>query len=323
MRRRNAILALVALAAAKKSAFAQRQALIAVLSVGAPENSRRNVEQLIEGLRELGHVQGRTFAVEQRHWGGEPKGLAPLLRDLLAKKPDVLVTGGTNVVRAAKETTDSTPIVVAFASDLVSSGVVRSFARPGGNLTGLTTLTDVMAGKRLEILAEALPAVRRVVLLQNPAHALTKSIESQTRKVAAALRIEIVTVHVTDIGELEAALDKLGAIGADALLVSSHALFIRHSATLIERAMKQKVPVVHWQPYTAQQGALLVQGIDMARQHKRAASYVDRILKGARAGDLPIEQVTTYELIVNLRTAKALGLKVSQSALLRADRVIE
>ena len=323
MKRRNAILALLALATANRNALAQQPALIAVLSVGTPENSRRNVAQLIEGLRELGHVHGRTFIVEDRHWSGEAKGLTPLIRDLLAKKPDVLVTGGTNVSLAVKEAAGSTPVVVAFASDLVSSGIVRSYARPGGNLTGLTTLTDVMAGKRLEILAELLPAVRRVVLLQNPAHALAKSIEAQTRKVAAGLRIEIVTVHVTNVRELEAALDKLGDARADALLVSSHALFLRHSATLIERAMKQKVPVVHWQPYTAQQGALLVQGIDMAKQHKRAASYVDRILKGARAGDLPIEQVTTYELVVNLQTAKALGLKVSQTVLLRADKVIQ
>jgi len=323
MNRRRAILALLALGSACKGAKAQKQALIAVLSVGTAENSRRNVEQLIEGLRELGHVHGRTFRVEDGYWSGEAKALAPLIRDLLAKKPDVLVVGGTTVVRAAKEATDSTPIVVANASDLVSSGVVRSYARPGGNLTGLTTLTDVMMGKRLEILAEALPAVRKVVLLQNPVHALTKSIESRTRKVAAALRIDLLTVHVTDLGELEAALDRLGEARADALLVSSHALFQRHSSTLIERAMKQKVPVVHWQPYTAQQGALLVQGVDTAKQYKRAASYVGRILKGARPGDLPIEQVTTDELIVNLKTAKALGLKVSQTVLLRADKVIQ
>lgn len=323
MNRRNAVLALLALATAGKTALAQRQALIALLSVGTPENSGRNVEQLIEGLRELGHVPGRTFRVEEAYWSGEAKALAPLIRDLLAKKPDVLVVGGTTAVHAARQATDSTPIVVANASDLVSSGVVRSYARPGGNLTGLTTLTDVMVGKRLEVLAEALPAARKVVLLQNPVHALTKSIEARAQKVAAALRIDLLTVNVTDLRELEAALDKLGEARTHAILVSSHALFLRHSAALIERAMKHKVPVMHWLPYTAPQGALLVQGVDIAKQHKRAASYVDRILKGARPGDLPIEQVTTVELIVNLRTAKALGLKVSQSVLLRADKVIQ
>lgn len=323
MKRRSAILALLALATAGKSALAQRQALIAVLSTGTADNSRRNVEQLIEGLRELGHVHGRTFRVEDGYWSGEAKALAPLIRDLLAKKPDVLVLGGTTATHAAKQATDSTPIVVANASDLVSSGAVRSYARPGGNLTGMTTLTDVMMGKRLEILAEALPAARKVVLLQNPAHALTKDIESRVKKVAAALRIDLSTVDVTDLQQLEAAIDKLGEARADALLVSPQALFVTHSATLIERAMKQKVPVVHWQLHTAQQGALLVQGIDVAKQYKRAASYVDRILKGTRAGDLPIEQVTTAELIVNLRTAKALGLKVSQTVLLRADKVIQ
>ena len=305
-----------------RNAAAQTRAFIAVLSVGTAEAARRNAEQLIEGLRELGHGTA-ALRVEHAYWNGDAKTLRPLLHDTLAKGPDVLVVGGTTVVRAAKAATASTPIVVANASDLVSSGVVRSYARPGGNLTGLTTLTDVIMGKRLEILAEALPGIRRVALLQNPEHALAKSIESRIRQVAAAHRIAVLTVHVTDIAELEAALSKLGDAGADALLVSSHALFIRHSATLIERAMQQKVPVVHWQPHTAQQGALLVQGVDTARLHRRAATYVDKILKGARPGDLPIEQVTTDELIVNLKTAKALGLKVSQSVLLRADKVIQ
>jgi putative ABC transport system substrate-binding protein len=321
--RRDVILALLALGSACKDARAQKQALIAVLSAGTAESSRRNVEQLVEGLRELGHVHGRTFRVEDGHWNGEAKLLAPLLSDLLAKKPDVLVVGGTTVVRAAKEATDSTPIVVANASDLVSSGVVRSYARPGGNLTGLTTLTNVMMAKRLEILVEAVPAARKVVLLQNPSHALAKSIESQTSKVAAALGVDLSTAYATDLRELEATLDKLGGTRADAVLVSPHALFLRYSSTLIERAMRQKVFVVHWLPHTAQQGALLVQGVDIAKQHRRAASYVDRILKGTRPGDLPIEQVTTDELIVNLKTAKALGLKLSQSVLLRADKVIQ
>jgi putative ABC transport system substrate-binding protein len=293
------------------------------LSVGSAEAARRNTEQLVEGLRQLGHGTGPELRVEQAYWNGEAKALQPLLLDTLAKRPDVLVVGGTTLVRAAKAATDSIPIVVANASDLVSSGVVRSYAHPGGNLTGLTTLTDVIMGKRLEILAEALPGIRRVALLQNPEHALAKSIESRIRQVAAAHRIAVHTVHVTNIAELEAALSKLGEAGADALLVSSHALFIRHSATLIERAMQQKVPVVHWQPHTANQGALLVQGVDTAKLHRRAATYVDKILKGARPGDLPIEQVTTDELIVNLKTAKALGLKVSQSVLLRADKVIQ
>ena len=324
MKRREAILALLALSTAGKGAFAQRQALIGVLSAGTtPDNSRRNVEQLIEGLRELGHVHGRTFRIEEGYWSGEPKALAPLIRDVLAKKPDVLVLGGVTLIHAVKQATQSTPIVVTNASDLVSSGMVRSYARPGGNLTGLTNLSDVIVAKRLEVLAEALPTARKVVLLQNPAHPLTKSIEAQATKVAAALRIDLLIVHATNLPELEAALDKLGEARADALLVSPHALFVRHSAAMIERAMKQKVPMVHWLPHTAQQGAMLVQGVDIAKQYRRAASYVDRILKGARPGDLPIEQVTTDELIVNLKTARALGLKVAQTVLLRADKVIQ
>jgi len=291
--------------------------------VGGPENARRNAEELSQGLRVLGHERGRTFTIDERSWSGDPKTVAPLIGDVLAQKPDVLVTGGTNLVVAAKAATQSTPIVVAFSSDLASLGAIASYARPGGNLTGFTTLTDVMAGKRLELLAEALPGVRKVVLLQNPTHKLSGRIEAQTKKVAAALGIQIDVLHATNLQELEAATDRLGGMDAQAVLVSSHALFVRHAATLIQRAMKQKVPVAHWQPSTAQQGALLVQGIDMAQQHHRVASYVDRILRGARPGDLPIEQVTTYDVIFNLKTAKALGLKVPEAALLRAARVID
>ena len=321
MKRRDAILALLALGTAGKCAHAQRQALIVLFSLGPAEGAR--AENLIEGLRELGHVPGRTFRLEQRHWNGDLETIQPLLRDLLVAKPDVLVIGGLELVQAAKQATSTTPIVVPYASDLVTAGIVRSYARPGGNLTGFTTLTDVMTGKRLEVLLEAVPSVRKVVLLQNPAQPLSKAIEARTAKVAATLRIELPVVNVTDLRELEAALDKLSDGRPDGVLVASHALFRQHSAMLIERAMKQKAFVVHWLPYASQQGALLVQGVDDIKQHRRAATYVDRILKGAKPGELPIEQVTSDELIINLKTAKALGLKVSQTVLLRASKVIQ
>jgi putative ABC transport system substrate-binding protein len=326
MNRRALLIGIAGLAAGAfsgKAAHAQRQALIAVVNPGAETGGRAREENLVAGLRELGHVPGRTFRLEQRIWNGDPHTIQPLLRELLAAKPDVLVVGGLGVVLAAKQATSSTPIVVAHASDLVSAGIVHSYARPGGNITGFTTLTDVITGKRLEILLEAVPAVRKVVLLQNPAQPQTQSVETYTRNVAAKLRIDLPVVNVVDQRELEAALDKLGNTRADALLVAPAALFRYHSAMLIERALKQKAFVVHWLPYTAEQGALLVQGEDDAKQHRRAAVYVDRILKGARPADLPIEQVTSYELIVNLRTARALGLKVSQTVLLRASRVIQ
>jgi putative ABC transport system substrate-binding protein len=322
MKRRDAILALLALGTAAKRVHAQRQALIALVNPGPAEGARARADNLIQGLRELGHVPDRTFRLEQRVWNGDPKTIQPLLRELLAAKPDVLVVGGLGIVHAAKQATSTTPIVVANASDLVSAGIVGSYARPGGNLTGFTTLTDVMTGKRLEILLEAVPSVRKVVLLQNPAQPLAKAVEVHTAKVAARLRIELPVVKVTDLRELEAALDKLRDGRPDGVLVASHALFRQHSAMLIERAMKQKAFVVHWLPYAAQQGALLVHGVDDIKQHRRAAAYVDRILKGAKPGELPIEQVTSDELIINLKTAKALGLKVSQTVLLRATKVI-
>jgi putative tryptophan/tyrosine transport system substrate-binding protein len=302
---------------------AQRQTLIAIVSSGQAAQAREREENLAQGLRELGHTPGRSFRLEQRVWNADPKTIGPLLRDVLAAKPDVLVVGGLGVVQAAKQATSSTPIVVTNASDLVSSGIVKSYARPGGNITGFTTLTDVLTGKRLEVVVEAVPTARRVVLLQNPLQPQTKSTEAHTRNVAAKLRVELPVVNAVDQRELEAALDKLGEIRADGVLLASHALFRQHSAMLIERALKHKAFVVHWLPYAAQQGALVVMGFDEAKLYKRAAAYVDRILKGARPGDLPIEQVTSDELIINLKTARALGLKVSQAVLLRSSRVIQ
>jgi len=304
-------------------ARAQRQALIALVNSGPAEAARAREENLTEGLRELGHAPGRSFRLEQRTWNGDPSTIQPLLREALAAKPDVLVVVGLVIVQAARQATSSTPIVVANASDLVSSGVVRSYASPGGNITGFTTLTDVITVKRFEVLLEAVPAVRKVLLLQNPAQPQTKSVETHIRKVAARLRVDLSVANAVDQRELEAALDKLSETRADGVLVASHGLFIHHSAMLIERALKHKAFVVHWLPSAAEQGALLVQGVDNVRQHRRAAPYVDRILKGARPGDLPIEQVTDDELIVNLRTARALGLKVSQTVLLRASKVIQ
>lgn len=323
MNRRDAIVALVALATPTKRARAQRQTVIGLVSPGPPEVLQRNAENLDEGLRELGHVPGRTFRLEQRMWSGDPKVIEALFRDLLAAKPDVIVVGGLSLVRAAKQASESIPIVVANASDLVASGIAQSYARPGGNITGFTTLTDVITGKRLEVLLEAVPAVRKVLLLQNPAQPQSKGVELHIRKLAAALRIELAVANATNERELETALERLAEVRPDAVLVASHALFRYHAVHLIQRALKHKAAVVHWLPYAAQQGALLVQGVDDAKQHKRAATYVDRILKGARPGDLPIEQVAGDELIVNLKTAKALGLKVSQSVLLRANHVIQ
>jgi putative ABC transport system substrate-binding protein len=323
VKRRDAILALVALAAPAARAQGQRQAVIGLVSPGPPEVVRRNAENLVDGLRELGHVPGRTFRLEQRMWSGDPKVIDALFSDLLSAKPDVIVVGGLSLVRAAKQATGSIPIVVANASDLVASGIAQSYARPGGNLTGFTTLTDVLTGKRLEVLHEAVPTTRKVLLLQNPAQPQSKGVELHIRKLAAALRIELAVANATNERELEAALERLPEVRPDAVLVASHALFRYHAVHLIQRALKHDAAVVHWLPYAAQQGALLVQGVDDAKQHKRAATYVDRILKGARPGDLPIEQVASDELIINLKTAKTLGLKVSQTVLLRASKVIQ
>jgi len=323
MNRRDTVLALLALGATAGRALAQRPerpARIAIVTAGTLKDSRLHLGQFIQGMRELGHVEGKSFRLDSGNWDGDVKKVSALLREWVASRPDVMVVYGVTLAGAAKAATSSIPIVVTGGSDLVEAGIVQSFARPGGNVTGLTTLSDVTTAKRLEILAEALPKARKVALLLNPAHPLAKTVEDRARKVAATLRIDLITVRASDLPSLDVALDTIEEARADAILVSPHAFFLVHAPRLIERAARRKIPVVHYRIEAA--GALLTHGVDIPHHYRRAASYVDRILKGAKPGELPIEQSTKYELVVNLKAAKALGLTIPQSVLARADEVI-
>ncbi|MGH8519806.1 MAG: ABC transporter substrate-binding protein, partial [Panacagrimonas sp.] len=214
-------------------------------------------------------------------------------------------------------------IVIATSSDLADAGLIKSLGRPGGNLTGIADNSEVTAAKRFELLRELLPRASRVGLLNNPDFPATPKIE---RLVQAAVQRAGVTVHILharDRAALDAVLDGIRPKEIDALLLGGDGLFVAHSRALIERATALRIPVVHFWPTTAGQGALLVHAPDVLENFKRSASYVDRILKGAHPGDLPIYQPTRYELVVNLKAARALGILVPQGFLLRVDRVIE
>jgi putative ABC transport system substrate-binding protein len=208
-------------------------------------------------------------------------------------------------------------------SDPVDAGLVSSFAHPGGNLTGLADLADETTLKRLELAAAAVPSAGRLLLFLDPAFPATKKIEARLKEAAATLRIRIEPVHVADRNALESALSGLEKSRSDVLVAGPTSILVRHSNVLIERALDRRVPVVHYWTGTAEQGALISHGVNIHENLRRSAFYVDRILKGARPADLPIEQPTKYELVLNLKTAKQLGISIPQPFRARVDRVIE
>jgi putative ABC transport system substrate-binding protein len=286
------------------------------------EGARPFTESFLDGMRQAGQVQGRTVQIDVRFGDRDPARVRALIRESIAARPAVLVVAGLIAARHARDATTTVPVVVATSSDLVDAGIVQSLARPGGNITGVSDLTDEATLKRLELLKAALPNASRVVLLVNPEFPSTPKIESRVQAAAPSLRLNITSLYAKDRASLEKALDSLERSPPDALLVTD-ALAVEYAAELIKRATALRVPVVHFWPGTAEQGALLTYQADVQDNFRRAAGYVDKILKGAKPGDLPIFQPTRYALVVNTKVARTLGLTLPQTFLVRADRVIQ
>jgi len=253
---------------------------------------------------------------------GDPARLRALIRESVAAAPAVLVVAGLTATRYARDATTTVPIVVATSGDLADAGIVKNLARPGGNITGVSDLGDAATIKRLDLLKAALPNASRVVLLLNPEFPNTPQIKERVQSAAPSLGFKITWLYAKDRASLGYALDSLEKSPADALIVTE-ALAVEHAAELIKRATALRLPVVHFWPNTAEQGALLSYYPDVQDNFRRAAGYVDKILKGEKPGDLPIYQPTRYELVVNAKVARALGLTLPQTFLIRADRVIQ
>jgi len=279
-------------------------------------------ESFFEGLRRAGQVEGRTVEIDVRYGGGDPARTRSLIREGIAESPAVLVVAGLIAARIAQDATTTVPVVVATGSDLVDAGIAKSFARPGGNITGVSDLTDEAAVKRLELLKAALPNASRVAFLGDPEFPAAPKIEARVRSAALSLGMKVAWLYARDRASLAEAFDALRKSPPDALFATD-SLAVQHANELIERATVLRVPVVHFWPGTAEQGALLSYQPDIRDNYRRAAGYVDKILRGAKPGDLPIYQPTRYELIVNAKVARALGLTLPQSFLVRADRVIQ
>jgi putative ABC transport system substrate-binding protein len=277
-----------------------------------------------EGLSETGHVEGQNVAIEYRWAEDHYDRLPAFAADLVSRKVDVIVTGGgIHTVRAAKNATSTIPIVFESGGDPVGDGLVASLARPGGNLTGITFLTAQLIPKRLELLRELVPQAGVIALLVNPNNA---NIEREMRDMQEAAHEKGVQLHIltaSSESEIAAAFSDLNQRQAGALVVEADSFFARQRDQLVELAARHAVPSIYWFPEFARAGGLISYGPSLTVVYRQIGIYVGRILKGAKPADLPVVQPTTFELVINLKTAKALGLTVPPAILARADEVIE
>ena len=297
-------------------------ARIAFVSPSPASAFARSIVVFRDRLSELGWVEGQNLVLDQ-YWGeGHLERLPELMAQALARNPDVLVTASTPGALAAKKATSTVPIVVASMGDPVQTGVVSNLARPGGNLTALSTgYVDGFAGKWLELLLEAVPQATKVAVIWNLGNPVTRGQGIDLEKVAAARGVRLRFIDVREPGKLESAFQQ-AKHAAQASVVICENLFIENRQQVVDLAAKYRLPTVYCLSGFARAGGLIAYGTDLQTMHRRAADYVDKVLRGAKVGDLPVEQPTKFELVVNLRTAKALGITVPESILLRADEVI-
>jgi putative ABC transport system substrate-binding protein len=293
---------------------------LGVLLFSTPEGDP-NLASFRQGLSELGYVEGRNLATVYRAARGEPGRLATLAAELAALKPDVIFAMGGDVAPFARTATNTIPIVVAVSNDPVRAGLVSSLGRPGGNITGVTFVSSELAGKRLQFLKDAAPRITRVAVLWNPDHVDPEYAETEVAGRTLGIRVQ--SLEVRALGDLEGAFQAADAGRAEAIIVVSSRLTTLGRQRIIELAARHRLPVVAgWGPW-AQGGALLSYGPDLDAAVRRAATYVDRIVKGASPGSLAVEQPTKFDLVINLRTAAALRLTIPPSLRLQASHTIE
>jgi putative ABC transport system substrate-binding protein len=279
-----------------------------------------------QGLRDLGYVEGRNLVIEYRSAEGKSDRLAVLAAELVALNIDVIVAPGTPQALAAKQATRTLPIVFATAADPVGSGLVTSLARPGGNVTGLSILAPALVSKRLELLTQALPGVSRVAVLWQPGghdERTDNDILKEAGVAARVLGVRLQFVEVRGPADFDRAFSDMTRARAGALTVLTGIMFLNERRRLVDLTAKNRLPAVYGGRDFVDAGGLLSYGPNLADLYRRAATYVDNILKGAKPGDLPVEQPTKFELVINLKTAKALGLTIPPALLQRADQVIE
>ena len=294
---------------------------IGVLSPFAPSDTARWHEAFRQGLRELGWIEGKNISIEYRYAEG-PADLPVLAAELVRLKMDVIVTSATGV-RPANEATRTIPIVMASSTDPVVTGIVGSLARPGGNLTGLSQSSTELGGKRLELLKQIVPNLSSVAVLWNPGNRASTVSWQELQRPARSLGLQLYSLETRDPSDFDRAFTDASRAHVGALAIMPDPHFVGNLRRIADLAIKSRLPAIYNLREFADSGGLVAYGPDRADQFRRAAGYVDKILKGAKPADLPIEQPTKFELVINLKPAKALGLTIPQSLLLRADEMIQ
>ena len=294
---------------------------VAVLLVGIMEQSEET-KAFQKGLRDAGYVEGRDIAIEWWFGRGRYDLVSEAAADLVRRKPDVIVVESTMAALAAKRATSTIPIVLALVSDPVGSGLVASLAHPGGNVTGLTNQSVDLTAKRLQLLKEAIPGARRVTVIFNPETPPNKIMISRLKEAAPQVGVELKIISVRKVEELRSAFSGLGRSNTDAVYIVDDASMPAMAEEFLRLGFEAALPIIFADRHFARRGVLLSYAVDFRDLFRRAAVYVDKILKGAKPADLPVEQPTKFELVVNLKTAKALGIKIPESILVRADEMI-
>ncbi|MBI4587996.1 MAG: ABC transporter substrate-binding protein [Candidatus Rokubacteria bacterium] len=293
-----------------------------MMGTGMAMGSPAYRDAFLQGLRELGYVEGQTVAIEYR-WAEGMEQLPALAAELARLPVDVIVTVSTPAVQAAKLATTTIPIVIAIAADPVATGLVAALARPGGNITGLSTQSEDLSRKRLQLLREVVPRVTRIAVLWNPGSPIGPGHLRETEAAARALRVQLQVLEARGPEDLDGAFAAMARHGAHALVVTPDPMLHRERRSLVGLAARRQLPAIYFATDFVEVGGLMNYSADFADLARRAAMYVHKILKGAKPADLPVEQPTRFELVINLKTAKALGLTIPPALLLQADRVIE
>ena len=279
-------------------------------------------EALRQGLRELGYVEGKNIIIEWRSAEGKLDSLPGLAAELVRLKVDVIVTSAPPATRAAKEATSTIPIIMAQDSDPVGSGFVASLARPGGNITGLATLAPEISGKQLELLKEIVPKLSRVAVLGTSTRPGNAQALREVELAVGAFKVKLQYLDVLDAKDIETAFRAASKRRADAVIVLPSGIFNSQRIQVVELAVKSRLPTTYYAAEWVEDGGLMSYGVSIIDLSRRAATYVDKILKGAKPADLPVEQPKKFEFIINLKTAKQIGLTIPPNVLVRADRVI-
>src|SRR5215510_4006633 len=310
----------VCLVAAQQSTKVPR---IGFLAAPSPSFFSTRMNAFREGLYDLGHVEGKNISIEYRYAGGKLDRLPALAAELVHQKVDVIVTSSAPGAVAARNATSTIPVVFVTAGDPVDMGLVTSLARPGGNITGLTTHAPELSGKRLELLKEVVPRITRVAVLWNPSNPGFSDMLKEMQAASQAHALQLQSLEVRSLEDFEGAFESITKGDSHAVIVVSDPFLNTHNRLILDLAVKHRLPAMYGGPEVVDAGGLMSYGPGFSDQYRRAATYVDKILRGMKPAELPVERPMKFELVINLKTAKQIGLTIPPNVLYRADRVIK